>query len=252
MNPLPGYRFVVAPHFHVPGDWAARVQLGTSTSWRAATGSELDQMVHDPAAPLSREALDASLCLFALPRHLHEGFWRLLEQARERGDFSAKGFDAFVAEVARFLAFKQMSPPVGAVFDLVVNQPDSSCDLTGEMPVWGLIHLGEGAASIVLSPGPDLPLLRIRIDPGEGVRLPAGLPVACGEADPASPELFLVVRSAGEPSASSCRTVAWSSRSAFSHWLAAWSCTACRISSGLATQGNGSTVPPTPLTRIEP
>jgi hypothetical protein len=211
MTPLPGFRFVVAPNFHLDLDWPARLSLGTGVErtaqgpgarppWRPAVADELAALVLDPTRPGAREELTGCLCLFVVPAHLRSGFWDLLAQARENGANFADGFSAFAAEVASFLAFKQMPLPAGAVFELVVNRPGQAAPLAAS-PLWGLINLGEDAASVVVldapsgdRPAPEHPPVRLRLEPGEGARIPAGLLLGGARAEGDQPEVLLLVR----------------------------------------------------------
>src|SRR5262249_44840350 len=56
-------------------------------------------------------------------RHLRSAGWQLLEQVHETEEQRLAGFDAFVGEVARFLAFKELPVPDGAAFELLVSRP---------------------------------------------------------------------------------------------------------------------------------
>ena len=97
-------------------------QFFPGPSWRAPTTGELGMLVGDPAALTKDEALTRGLCLFALPRHLQSTFWEMLEQAQEAGSPHLEGFDGFVREVGRFLDFKGLAVPQGAVFDVLLNR----------------------------------------------------------------------------------------------------------------------------------
>jgi hypothetical protein len=212
-------------------DWSQRILLGTPehgtgndllacSAWRTAGEGEVDLLV-DPS-PATSPGPDDSLCLFQLPRHLLDTWWRLLERAGETGSGHLEGFDAFAVEVARFLAFKEIPVPEGARFDLLVTGPGQvSVRLEGPAPdpaadagsrLWGAINLGTEAASLVflnlppralegelvshfLTLFPDYPLVRLRIEPGEGYRLPAGgLHTAGCTLDQADPDVWLLVR----------------------------------------------------------
>jgi hypothetical protein len=202
-----GCRLVVAPHFHLSGDWSRRVSLGTGVkpsaegpgpqpSWRPASDEELTALVLDPTQPTAREELADCLCLFTVPAHLRATFWGLLAAAREQGEVPPEGFNAFVAQVAQFLAFKQLPVPVSAVFDLIVSSPGQA-PVPGSSPLWGLINLGEDPASLVFVnvPAEDCPPVRIALEPGEGLRFPRdGVLVSSDSVDREQPDLLLVVR----------------------------------------------------------
>jgi hypothetical protein len=193
MTPRPGCRIVVAPSFHLPIDRAERILLGPDG--RAPDDREWDLLIADSA--LVRDLADC-LCLFQLPRHLLASWGRLLEQAERTGAERLDGFDTFVADVADFLAFKDLPVPAGAVFELLVNAPGlCSIPQVGRQPgLWGGINLGDEAASLLLNNlTPDYPLVRLRIQPGEGFRLPAGgLLVDWSTLDKQEPDVLLLIR----------------------------------------------------------
>jgi hypothetical protein len=215
MKLLPGCRLVVAPHFHPSADWPRRLSLGAGVEqtadgllprppWRPAGADELALLVLDPAQPTAREELSDCLCLFVVPGHLRSAFWDLLASPHEQGEISPDGYSAFVNEIGRFLAFKQLPAPAGAVFDLVVNQPGQMTALA-DSSLWGLINLGEDTASVVFVnileseiPGPDYPPVRLHLAPGEGVRLPVGVLLASGTSEPQQPDVLLLIRLPGD------------------------------------------------------
>jgi hypothetical protein len=140
------------------------------------------------------------LCLLVLPAHLRTAFWDLLARAPEFGAVPPEGFGTFVADTARFLAFKQLPVPAGAVFDLVVTRPGPAPSLA-TAALWGLINLGEGAASVVFLnvpagevPAADYPPVRLQLAPGEGVRVPAGILIGMGECERDQPDVLLLIR----------------------------------------------------------
>jgi hypothetical protein len=217
MKLLPGRRLVVAPHFHASADWSRRLLLGAGLEraaeglsprgpWRPAGADELALLVLDPGRPTARGELPGCLCLFVVPGHLRASFWRLVAGALEMGEVPAGGFDAFVAELARFLAFKQLAAPAGAVFDLVVSPPGRPPALADPAP-WGLVNLGEEAAWVafvnvpaVEVPGPDYPPVRLLLAPGEGVRFPPGLAAGPDSGGQEDPDVLLLVRPQGHGS----------------------------------------------------
>jgi hypothetical protein len=301
MNLTRGHPLTVAPFFHLSFDLPARVLVGAGVEeeqgclvprgpWRIPTADELESLVPNPV-PAMREdlvplpatslpvvgqisnpshetgtpdkALAGFLCLFALPDHLQSAWWEMVGEAQAAGTAHLEGFDAFVGEVAGFLAFKGLSVPDGATFDLVASQPGQRSirwggggarpgglafdlsprtpwPLPGEVPeprLWGGINLGDEAVSVVLvnlaarqihdllaehfadlPPAttlgelaerfltrlPNYPPLRLRIEPGEGYRLPAGgvLVDAC-TLDAAEPAVLLMIGDPGEGSQAS-------------------------------------------------
>jgi hypothetical protein len=214
MTLLPGFHLVVAPHFHVDIAWPARLTLGAGVEqargglvahppWRPATAEEVAVLILDTARPTVREDLSGCLCLFGLPAHLHSAFCGLLAEASERGEIPADGFDAFAGEVARFLAFKQLPVPPGAVFDLVVSRPGETACLE-DASLWGLINLGEEDASVVFLnvppgdvPGPGYPPVRFQLAPGQGGRIPVGVLLGSEGTGKELPDVLLLIRLPG-------------------------------------------------------
>jgi hypothetical protein len=191
MTPSPGLRFAVAPHFHLDADWPARLAVGSP--WRPVGADDLAALVLDPTAPAAREELSGCVCLFVVPVHLRASFWDLLAEAHEGGAIPAEGYSAFVSSLGSFLAFKQLRPPAGAVFDLVVQRPRQPAPLAD---LWGLINLGEEAASVVLLSvaGSGYPAVRLRLGPGEGARVPAGALLGSDEGEGEHPDVLLLIR----------------------------------------------------------
>ncbi|HKI35116.1 MAG TPA: hypothetical protein VKA46_24885 [Gemmataceae bacterium] len=256
MTLQPGCPLVVAPSFHLPIDWARRLQLAPGIErvgdgfsprldWRAP-----DEREQGLLAPTG-QASGGCLCLFQIPRHLFSAWWRLLEQAREAAPGRLEGFDRFVADVAGFLTFKDLPVPEGAAFDLLVSKPGLRSirrngaasgltfnlaaetpypleDETGRPRLWGGLNLGDEATSLLfvnllatdllaevrrrqsdlfspcthgelaerfLTLCADYPPVRLRIEPGEGFRLPkGGLLVDGCTLDKSAPDVLLLIR----------------------------------------------------------
>jgi hypothetical protein len=167
MNLLPGCRFVIAPHFHLPADWSRRLLIGAGLeevdgcffphpAWRPPTDDELAVLVRSPDGPVPPEDLETSVCLFQLPEHLGSEWWKLLEQAAGAlGDGRLPGFETFVSQVVEFLAFKQLPVPEGAHCTVIVSKPGQRCVLLGPeargpVRLWGGVNLGDEETSIVL------------------------------------------------------------------------------------------------------
>jgi hypothetical protein len=168
--------------------------------WRPASAAELTALVLDPTRPTAREELQACVCLFVVPMHLRSAFWDLLAGAQERGAISSDEFSTFAAEVARFLAFKELPVPAGAEFDLVLNRPGQRASLAVSS-LCGLINLGEDAASVVFLGVPanegeasDHTAVRFRIQPGEGARIPAGVLLTSDHIEREQPDVLLLIR----------------------------------------------------------
>jgi hypothetical protein len=214
MTLLPGFRLAVAPHFHLPTDWPGRLSLGARVEqtargpvarppWRPAGADELAVLILDPTRATARAEWPGCLCLLVLPAHLRAALWDLLARAPEPGAVPAEGFGAFVAATARFLAFKQLPVPAGAAFDLVVTRPGPATGLAAAA-LWGLINLGEDAASVVFLnvpageiPAADYPPVRLQLGPGEGVRIPAGMLLGTAGFERDQPDVLLLIRLPG-------------------------------------------------------
>jgi hypothetical protein len=168
--------------------------------FRPASADDVAALVFDPTQAVRREEVTGCLCLFVVPMHLRSAFWNLLVQAQEHGAISPDGFNAFAAEVARFLAFKELPLPGGAVFELVAHAPGQAAPLTATC-LWGLINLGETAPSLVFfnMPGrddvaPDYAPVRLQLEPGEGVRIPAEVLLGSDGLDQEQPDVLLLIR----------------------------------------------------------
>jgi hypothetical protein len=91
-------------------------------------------------------------------------FWEMLgeEAAEGTGDFVT-----FAAGLREFLAFKNLPPPAGSVFDLVVQDAGGTVATAG---LWALVNFGDEPLLL------DWPDVRLRLGPGEGCCLAAGEP----------------------------------------------------------------------------
>jgi hypothetical protein len=255
----PGCLIVVAPSFQLQVDWRQRILLGSGIEsdgdgffprpdWRQPDAAELDLLARPPLSPPTRESLEKCLCLFQIPQHLYAAWWHLVETAPQprplsperRGENPARvqGFDAFVAKVAEFLAFKELHVPEGALFELLLSAPglrsihqnDMPPGLTVSSRLWGGLNLGEESTSLVFinlppadllaemrrhSPDPqspetasevghrfltmcaDYPPVRLRLESGDGFRLPVGgLVVDFSTLDGTEPAVLLLIREA--------------------------------------------------------
>jgi hypothetical protein len=256
----------VAPRFHLPIDWPQRLLLAAGVereaegffprfSWRSPDERERGLLVADTALLPAHQGLAGCLCLFQLPRHLISAWGRLLERAGAAGEGRLEGFDAFVADVAEFLAFKDVPVPGGAAFDVLVSTPGlRSLHRSGATPgltfslaaaapypvedatrwprLWGGINLGDEFTSLLFvnlpaadllaelrrrCPDPfaprtlgelahqflttctDYPPVRLRIEPGEGFRLPAAAVLIDGcTLDKTEPDVLLLIRHPGQ------------------------------------------------------
>jgi hypothetical protein len=146
---------VVAPNFHLPEAPAGRLLVADGAGWRPPSEDERSALALRSATP---DAQSGQVLLFALPGHLRAYFWGMLEQGE-----AAAGFDAFASEVGRFLAFKQLPPPEGAVFELVLQRAEGKVEPCG---LWAVVNLGDDPVVV------GVPGLRLRLGAGEGSRLP--------------------------------------------------------------------------------
>jgi hypothetical protein len=140
-------RVAVAPNFHLPGAPTERMLVADEAGGRCPVEGE------QPA-----DSAGGVVLLFALPDHLRSSFWAMMEQAEARRDFAA-----FAAEVGRLLTFKQLPPPAGAVFELVLHGQAGAIEPSN---LWAVVNLGEDPVAV------GLPGLRLRLEPGEGSLLP--------------------------------------------------------------------------------
>jgi hypothetical protein len=229
----PGAQFLVAPHFPPVTDWSHRLRLSAGVTvtgdcafprepWREPREDELPFLVRDPSLPLTQADLDASVALLTLPGHLMTSWWQLLAQATSL-DAGLPGFDVFLRRVCEFLAFKKLLPPTGLGGELVACPPGRPSLRT--MPdtnepaglgwsatppgLWGLCNLGAETAQVtffnraigdpvraadLLASAPEAPLIGLRLEPGEGCRLPpAGLLLDASTVGKDTPDLWLLL-----------------------------------------------------------
>src|SRR5262245_55721895 len=102
----------VAPDFCLPDAPLGHVLIADSAGWRPLSNDEQSAIMPQSTA-LDPRILHSRFLLFALPQHLRSSFWGMMEQGPADGDF-----DAFASEVAKFLRFKQLPTPEGAIFEL--------------------------------------------------------------------------------------------------------------------------------------
>ncbi len=211
MNLRVGRRLAIAPNFHLRLTWAERLRIGDGTPngepclpWREPTDAELALLVLDDAGP--RDALRDCLCLFQIPAHLRSAFWQILEQF---GELPPDRAERFFLEVGEFLDFKNLPVPPRAVWEVTAGKTVSA--ESSALPIWGAINLGDEPTSIAfvnlsadetralsLESGPDggsYPCVQMRLEPGEGYRLPAGgVPMIARPSDEQRPDVMLVLR----------------------------------------------------------
>jgi hypothetical protein len=207
MTLQPYCRFVVPPRFHFLADWPRRLLVRAEveesdgcfipqTSWRSPTTDELAMLAHSSVEPASPEELADCVCLFQLPRHFRSAWWNLLEEAAGvLGDGRLPGLEAFVSQVAEFLAFKDLPLPEGARCDVVVSKPGQQF-VPWRPRVWGGINLGDEPTSVLLINPSRRPVdaVRLILGPGEGCRLPRdGLIVIGYPGDKQEPDVLLLI-----------------------------------------------------------
>jgi hypothetical protein len=188
MTREPGCTFAVAPHFELPADWQQRLLIGTGVDetdgrffprgpWRAPDTAELSHLV---AGVGGANASDTRVQLFKLPAHLCAQWWQLLERAGDDGAGIGRlpGYDAFLSQIADFLAFKGLAINDPVSCDIVITRPGQrsvrwdpevgralglACTLPPQTPcaslqsqsrcgprLWGAINLGDEPTSFVL------------------------------------------------------------------------------------------------------
>jgi hypothetical protein len=135
MNLLPGHPFAIAPLFQLPGDWPARLLVGSGItevdggfcpqqSWRTANAEELAALVRSTPDPTASAELDASIVLFHLPAHLRSQWWELLELGScDLAEGRLPGFNDFAGHVSDFLEFKNLPVPGGARWEVALGSP---------------------------------------------------------------------------------------------------------------------------------
>jgi hypothetical protein len=167
--------FAIAPDFHLGGSWSDRLRIAEGGGWRGPREDELPALV----AGELRSA--GAVLLFTVPAHMRARFWEMLGEEAAEG---AGDFIAFAADLRQFLSFKELPPPAAAVFDLVVQDVGGAVDTAG---LWALVNFGD---EVLLLDWPDV---RLRLGPGEGCRIGAG--VAPGVAPPTDdPNVMVAIR----------------------------------------------------------
>jgi hypothetical protein len=160
----------VAPNFHLPDAPAGRLLVADGAGWRPLSEGEWSALVPRGGAVL----------LFALPGHLRSSFWGMLEREAVAG-----GFDAFAAEVGRFLVFKQLPPPERAVFEVVLHGAGGEVEPRG---LWAVVNLGDDPVVV------GVPGWRVRLGSGEGAWLPEEIAAEVLPPEGDAPDVLLLVR----------------------------------------------------------
>ncbi len=205
-----GYRFRGAPRFHRAFDWSDRLRLNSGVNaadpaltpqpdWRSPTAQELAILVDEADSGSAQSA--ERLQTFSIPTHLQSRWWELAEQMAAGGTGQPPGYQEFAHEVASFLEFKGLPLPPQCTFDVVLAPSAMATATPDRLPPVALINLGGSPASLIFvnlpperlaqmvqpqstEPGttsparqfltafPDYPLVRLSLEPGEGIWLP--------------------------------------------------------------------------------
>lgn len=203
----PGYGVGVAPGFAVTADWSLRLAVNGGTEvdgnalvakadWRCPRENELAIMTQ-PSSPESR------LSLFRLSEDLRQRWWKTAESLGLAGDSDA--YPAYAREVVDFLRTTTLAVPVDATCEAMITAPDQrtsrgglefSVDVRRGGGIVGGVNLGDEPTFLVfvnlppsamkakcpsqdrwlaktfLTECPNYPLVKLRLDPGDGYWLP--------------------------------------------------------------------------------
>ena len=152
--------FAIAPNFQCKGSWMDRLLVADGGGWRAPRDGELAGLT--PEKPSGDDA--ACSYLFSIPAHMRTRFWAMLNEEASAG---TGDFDEFSEDLVQFLAFKELPPPNESVCELLVQEADGQVKTDD---VWALINFGDEPILFAW------PQLHLRLIPGEGCRMAAGLP----------------------------------------------------------------------------
>jgi hypothetical protein len=170
-----GYRIRHAARYHSRLTIAERVQVLDAGRWRPADATELAEGADDGVAA-ARE-----VSVIAIPRHLLRRWWDLAES--RDGDLAgiSPGFERYAREVAEYFNYKRWELPARAVLEVVAAasdgdaaalQPSRPTHFRGGVGMLiACINLGDDKLAIVL--GAESAQIRVMLEPGEGVMLPA-------------------------------------------------------------------------------
>lgn len=195
MKIAPGYRICHAARYQSRLTLAERVQVFDSTGWRPASADELMTTRSDNGGPAVGE-----VSVIAIPKHLLKRWWSLAESGDGDLTHITAGFESYAREIAEYFNYKNWVLPPEAVVEVVVSdgerkttdvddatlalQPSRATRFSGGVgSALAYINLGEENVSIVLgvesgeqsSVRAEIPArIRLILEPGEGVMLPAG------------------------------------------------------------------------------
>jgi hypothetical protein len=189
---------IAAPHFHISLDWRQRILLSAegkadlaSQAWRAPDEREVEQLNASGTPGAGAPNVEDCLALFNLPRHLLSVWWQIMDRAQQSGDRNLPGFDGFVTKVAEFLAFKHLAVPEGAACELLITTEQMRMAPSPNRRLWGAVNLGADAVSLACG---SAPAMLLKVEPGEGVRLPvAGLVMDLIQRDKDEGDVLLMI-----------------------------------------------------------
>jgi hypothetical protein len=219
-----GYRFCNAPRFHLAPPWAQRLRVNRGMvrtadcwqpddAWRPATEAELRVLLGEGLSepPLWEKAVAA----FVIPAHLRARWWEVAAAGEEEDP----NLEPFARAFAEFAQFKRLPLPPRCSFSVLVTPPGQPASLSeaASRPRRAAagVNLGDERTAVVVCnlvpdacPGgvteflqacPDYLLLRVWLEPGEGLWFPAGgVAWAACTRDKTELDIWLNVRAAGE------------------------------------------------------
>jgi hypothetical protein len=181
-------RICHAARYQSPLTLAQRLQVD-SNGWRPVNTEEL-------AAICPRDGQAGDVCVIAIPRHLLKQWWKLAQSSDGDQTQIAAGFKAYAREVAAYFEYKNWTLPPDAVMEVLVSDTkrESRLQLSqatrfsgGVGKLLACINLGDESLAIVL--GAESARIRVILEPGEGLMLPASGVLwnlsTLGSADPA-------------------------------------------------------------------
>ena len=154
-----------APHYQSRLPPSERVQVRDSKGWRTAGADELAAICAD----------GGEVSVIGIPRHLLERWWKLAESNQ-----ITKGFDGYGREIAEYFVYKNwpLTAPVlmeavasGGKRDKALVRSNPMRFASGVGTLTACINLGGESAAIALGAKPAR--IRIILEPGEGLMMPA-------------------------------------------------------------------------------
>lgn len=144
------------------------MQVFDSAAWRPASADELAAMCAD----------DGDLSVIGIPRRLLKRWWTLAESG---DDALAQGFGGFGREIAEYFEYKNWRWPVVALMDVVGSDGQRDGALISSRPMRFSSGVGTLLACInlddkdlAIAVGSESARIRIILEPGEGLIMPAG------------------------------------------------------------------------------